>query len=103
MGTKNDKTPSRHCTTDHHRRATRETFDLYDSLLFIGKLDLSPYGIKRVRTVYENELWPPKRTRRRILLLRCESSATGIKLRVLTIVDTFSPPRDRAAFCLPRR
>jgi hypothetical protein len=67
-----------------------ETFDLYDSLLFIGKPDLSPYGIKRVRTVHENELWPPKRRRRWILLLRCESSATGTKLRVLTIVDTFS-------------
>src|SRR2546430_1272843 len=37
-----------------------ETFDLYDSLLFIGKPDLSPYGFKRSRTVYQNELWPPK-------------------------------------------
>src|SRR5437899_2931999 len=37
-----------------------ETFDLYDSLLFIGKPDLSPYGLKRSRTVYQNELWPPK-------------------------------------------
>src|SRR6516225_1192933 len=40
----------------------RETLDLYDSLLFIGKPDLSRYGLKRVRTVYENELWPPKRS-----------------------------------------
>src|SRR5439155_4682841 len=32
----------------------------YDSLLFIGKPDLSPYGFKRCRTVYQNELWPPK-------------------------------------------
>src|SRR5215467_3517950 len=40
----------------------RETFDLYDSLLFISKPDLSRYGLKRVRTVYENELWPPKRS-----------------------------------------
>ena len=40
----------------------RETFDLYDSLLFIGKPDLSRYGLKRARTVYENELWPPKRS-----------------------------------------
>src|SRR5215469_3303582 len=40
----------------------RETFDLYDSLLFVGKPDLSHYGLKRSRTVYENELWPPKRS-----------------------------------------
>ena len=39
-----------------------ETFSLYDSLLFIGKPDLSPYGLKRSRTVYENELWPPIRS-----------------------------------------
>ena len=39
-----------------------ETFGVYDSLLFIGKPDLSPYGLKRSRTVYENELWPPKRS-----------------------------------------
>ena len=39
-----------------------ETFGLYDSLLFIGKPDLSPYGFKRSRTVYEHELWPPKRS-----------------------------------------
>jgi hypothetical protein len=39
-----------------------ETFDLYDSLLFTGKPDLSPYGFKRSRTVYESELWPPKRS-----------------------------------------
>jgi len=37
-----------------------ETFSLYDSLLFIGKPDLSSYGFKRSRTVYQNELWPPK-------------------------------------------
>src|SRR6266480_1977942 len=37
-----------------------ETFGLYDSLLFIGKPDLSPYGFKRSRTVYQNELWPRK-------------------------------------------
>jgi hypothetical protein len=37
-----------------------EKFGLYDSLLFIGKPDLSPYGFKRIRTVYQNELWPPK-------------------------------------------
>jgi hypothetical protein len=37
-----------------------ETFGLYDSLLFIGKPDLSPYGFKRARTVYQTELWPPK-------------------------------------------
>jgi len=40
----------------------RETFDLYDSLLFIGKPDLSRYGIKRARTVYEHELALPKPT-----------------------------------------
>jgi hypothetical protein len=40
----------------------RETFDLYDSLLFIGKPELSRYGLMRTRTVYENELWPPKRS-----------------------------------------
>jgi hypothetical protein len=38
----------------------RETFGLYDSLLFIGKPDLSPHGFRRSRTVYQNELWPPK-------------------------------------------
>jgi hypothetical protein len=38
----------------------QETFGLYDSFLFIGKPDLSPYGFKRSRTVYQNELWPPK-------------------------------------------
>ena len=32
-------------------------------LLFIGKPDLSPYGFKRSRTVYESELWPPKADR----------------------------------------
>ena len=37
-----------------------ETIGLYDSLLFIGKPDLSPYGFKRTRTVYQQELWPPK-------------------------------------------
>jgi hypothetical protein len=37
-----------------------ETFGLYDSLLFTGKPDLSPYGFKRARTVYQSELWPPK-------------------------------------------
>ena len=38
----------------------RETIDLYDLLLFIGKPDLSRYGFKRSRTVYQNELWPSK-------------------------------------------
>jgi hypothetical protein len=42
--------------------ARHETIDLYDSLLFIGKPDLSPYGFKRSRTVDETELWPPKRS-----------------------------------------
>src|SRR6516162_11565236 len=37
-----------------------ETFGLYDSLLFIGKPDLSPYGFRRSRTAYQNELWPSK-------------------------------------------
>jgi hypothetical protein len=40
----------------------RERIDLYDSLLFTGKPDLSGYGFKRARTVYEAELWPPKRS-----------------------------------------
>ncbi|MGB6754825.1 MAG: hypothetical protein WBE71_20240 [Xanthobacteraceae bacterium] len=40
----------------------RETFDLYDSLLFIGKPDLSRYGLRRARTVYEHELGLPKLT-----------------------------------------
>jgi hypothetical protein len=40
----------------------RDTFDLYDSLLFAGKPDLSPYGLKRSRTIYEQELWPAKRS-----------------------------------------
>src|SRR5215472_924836 len=44
------------------RKATAAGFDLYDSLLFTGKPDLSRYGFKRARTVYENELWPPKRS-----------------------------------------
>jgi hypothetical protein len=43
-------------------RSKRETFDLYDSLLFIGKPDLSRYGLKRARTVYEHELGLPKPT-----------------------------------------
>jgi hypothetical protein len=43
-------------------RLLHETFGLYDSLLFIGKPDLSHYGLKRSRTVYEAELWPPKRS-----------------------------------------
>ena len=38
----------------------QETFVLHDSLLFVGKPDLSPYGFKRSRTIYQNELWPPK-------------------------------------------
>ncbi len=33
-------------------------FTLYDALLFTGKSDLSPYGIKPNRTVYMGELWP---------------------------------------------
>ena len=37
-------------------------FDLYDSLLFTGKPDLSRYGVKRARTVYEHELGLPKPT-----------------------------------------
>ena len=37
-----------------------ETIGLYDSFLFMGKPDLSPYGFKRARTVYQQELWPPK-------------------------------------------
>jgi hypothetical protein len=43
-------------------KAKAAGFDLYNSLLFIGKPDLSPYGLKRSRTVYEHELWPPKRS-----------------------------------------
>src|SRR5262245_51927437 len=39
-----------------------QRIDLYDSLLFIGKPDLSAHGFKHSRTVYENELWPPKRS-----------------------------------------
>ena len=37
-----------------------ETMDFYDSLLFLGKPDLSPYGFKPARTVYQTELWQPK-------------------------------------------
>jgi hypothetical protein len=40
----------------------RETFDLYDSLLFVGKPDLSRHGLKRARTIYEHELALPKPT-----------------------------------------
>jgi hypothetical protein len=40
----------------------RDTFGIYDSLLFIGKPDLSRYGLKRARTVYEHELGLPKPT-----------------------------------------
>src|SRR5262249_27987683 len=39
-----------------------KTFVLYDSLLFTDKPNLSRYGLKRARTVYESELWPPKRS-----------------------------------------
>jgi hypothetical protein len=42
--------------------ARDKTFDLYDSLLFTGKPDLWRYDLKRARTVYESELWPPKRS-----------------------------------------
>ena len=42
--------------------ARDKTFDLYDSLLFTGKPDLSRYGVKRARTVYEHELGLPKPT-----------------------------------------
>ena len=44
------------------KAAGHETFDLYDSLLFISKPDLSRHGLKRARTIYESELWPPKRS-----------------------------------------
>jgi len=44
-------------------RGRHQTFGIYDSLLFIGKPDLSPYGFKRSRTVYESELWPSKADR----------------------------------------
>jgi hypothetical protein len=43
-------------------KAKAAGFDFYDSLLFVGKPNLSSYGFKRSRTVYENELWPPKRS-----------------------------------------
>jgi hypothetical protein len=43
-------------------RAKAARFDVYDSLLFVDKPDLSPYGLKRARTVYESELWPPRRS-----------------------------------------
>jgi hypothetical protein len=39
-----------------------KTFDLYDSLLFVGKPDLSHHGLKRARTIYEHELALPKPT-----------------------------------------
>jgi hypothetical protein len=45
-------------------RGRHQTFALYDSLLFIGKPDLSPYGFRRSRTVYENQLWPSKEDRK---------------------------------------
>jgi len=45
-------------------RDTHQTFAVYDSLLFIGKPDLSRHGFKRSRTVYESELWPPKADRK---------------------------------------
>jgi hypothetical protein len=41
---------------------SHDTFDLYDSLLFTGKPNLSRYRFKPARTVYENELWPAKRS-----------------------------------------
>ena len=44
-------------------RGGAAAFDLYDSLLFVGKPDLSPYGFKRARTVYEAELWPAQALR----------------------------------------
>jgi hypothetical protein len=42
--------------------AENKTIDLYDSLLFVGKPDLSRHGLKRARTVYEHELGLPKPT-----------------------------------------
>jgi hypothetical protein len=67
----------------------RETFDLYDSLLFIGKPDLSRHGLKRARTVYEHELGLPKpipdeaavRSKARALL------AEGVTAAVPVILD----------------
>ena len=44
------------------RTGAHRAISLYDSLLFDGKPDLSAYGFKRCRTVYEQELWPPKRS-----------------------------------------
>jgi hypothetical protein len=41
----------------------KQTFEFYESLLFIGKPDLSSYGFKQSRTVYESELWPPNADR----------------------------------------
>ena len=69
----------------------RETFDLYDSLLFIGKPDLSRYGFKRARTVYENELWPPKRSAiPNEAAVRSKARAVlaeGVKVSVPVILD----------------
>ena len=61
-----------------------ETFGLYDSLLFIGKPDLSPYGFKRSRTVYEHELPPNEaavRSKARAVL------AEGVTAAVPVILD----------------
>src|SRR5260370_3890725 len=61
-----------------------ETFGLYDSLLFIGKPDLSPYGFRRSRTVYEHELPPNEaavRSKARAVL------AEGVTAAVPVILD----------------
>src|SRR5262245_28431136 len=72
-------------------RGRHETFDLYDSLLFIGKPDLSPHGLKRSRTVYEAELWPPKRSvtpNEAIVRSRADAVlAEGVTAEVPVILD----------------
>jgi hypothetical protein len=55
-----------------------ETINLYDSLLFIGKPDLLPYGFKRSRTVYETELWPPTADRTTPNEAAVRSKARGV-------------------------
>jgi hypothetical protein len=39
--------------------AQAATFKLYDSLIYAGKPDLTPYGVHKSKTVYERELCPP--------------------------------------------
>ena len=76
-----------------------QAFGIYDSLLFVGKPDLSPYGLKRSRTVYETELWPPAADRQtpNEATIRSKARAVlaeGVTPSVPVILDVEQYPTD---------